>query len=284
MRLFKLSNHAQQLAEQAQTDRENLDVQALRTYLEACSIREQRSSAFKARLLASISRLQVGTFVSTAANWSAHRLSARPKKPRPSPVLQREQIWRSGQHGEEIASQYLSRALPDEWFGVSGYKNIKGEVNLILVSPQGMVCLEIKYLNATVHCLGDEWSRDKFDRFGNLVESGRPIHDMTGRSPARQLLEPCAALAEFIESWGLPFYLPTWTAVLLTHANSRVGQTSCPTVDFVGRLDTFLQDPMMRALQGRTPTVNVPVIVELLHMHHRLCEKRQSRTKGEALT
>lgn len=44
---------------------------------------------------------------------------------------------------------------------ISGYTNQKGEIDQILVGPNGVICIEVKYMNGYISCVGDAWSRDK---------------------------------------------------------------------------------------------------------------------------
>ena len=69
-----------------------------------------------------------------------------------------------------------------------GYRNKLGEIDHLLFGPGGLVAIEVKNINGTVHCEGDKWRVDKYDRYGNLVEQ----HDLVDRgkrqrSPSVQL-------------------------------------------------------------------------------------------------
>ena len=276
MRCFALSTHAATLAEQAQQARELLDADAAIHHSMACTSRHQRMLELKADALRAIGNLNLISAVVPMGKLAWLMWSSKPPKPQLTPASRQELVWQSGQHGETLARQHFEGILDDDWTGVSGYMNEKGEIDLVLVGPHGIICLEIKYFNALVHCVEDVWTRDKFDRYGNLVQSGLPIKDKTGRSPARQLLEPCAAFAQFLQKWGLPFEVPIRTAVLLTHANSRVGRVRSTTVDFIGRIDEFTVESLMEISGNRPPSVNVPVVVELLHMHHHQCAEQRA--------
>lgn len=282
MRLYTLSSHAVNLAEQTRTTREALDGLAHSGYLAASVRRQHHLHSLAASARASLWQLRLRSAAAAASRWIQLRLSPAPRKPDPLPVSRQELLWRSGAKGEELAQQHVRSFLSDDWTAVAGYKNGKGEIDLILVGHQGLVCLEIKYLNAVVHCIGDRWTRDKTDRFGNLIDAGVSIEDRTGRSPSEQLLEPCAALSRFLRQKGLPFEVPIWTGVVLTHANSRIGRVQRPTVDFVGRLDEFTGNALTRMTEKMPPAVNVPVVVELIHTHHQLVAQRQAAGRSIA--
>jgi hypothetical protein len=79
-----------------------------------------------------------------------------------------EIVWASGNQGERRVSEFLSSQLSGDWVLISGYKNSKGEIDQILLGPRGIFAIEIKFLNGVIHCDGDLWQRDKYDKYGNL--------------------------------------------------------------------------------------------------------------------
>jgi Nuclease-related domain len=134
--------------------------------------------------------------------------------------LDREAILAAGIAGEQSAETALGRVFGDDWVMLRGYRNQAGEIDQLLLGPRGLIAIEVKYLNATVHCDGDHWRADKYDKYGHLVEQ-HPITDRGGRSPARQINETADVLEQFLHSRGHP--LPIQRVVLLTHPRSRIG-------------------------------------------------------------
>jgi len=63
---------------------------------------------------------------------------------------------------------------------ISGYHNPGGEVDQLLVGPSGVLAVEIKFINGKVFCDGDSCWRDKYDKYGNLVQESVPISDRRG--------------------------------------------------------------------------------------------------------
>ena len=122
--------------------------------------------------------------------------------------------------GEQSAETALGRVFGDDWVMLRGYRNHAGEIDQLLLGPRGLIAIEVKNLNATVHCDGDHWRADKYDKYGHLVEQ-YPVADRGGRSPARQINETADALEQFLHSRGHP--LPIQRVVLLTHPRSRIG-------------------------------------------------------------
>ncbi len=117
--------------------------------------------------------------------------------------------------------------LGDDWVLMRGYCNRRGEIDHLLLGPPGLVAIESKHLNATVHCEGDSWRFEKFDKYGNLVARGS-LSDRGGRSPSVQLNEPADLLEQFLRTRGAAVSI--LRVVLLTHPSSRRGRCRHPSV------------------------------------------------------
>jgi len=227
VRITEFSNHprdALRLARQRRSDAGQHD----RTAFEEAAARHQllvrraRASADQARR----QRRWLGWLRGVLAVRKLRRLA-----PVPPPAARsrsdREEILRAGIAGEEQVATDFGKVLGDDWILIRGYCNRRGEIDHLLLGPPGLIAIESKHLNATVHCTGDDWRFDKFDRYGNLVERGQ-IADKRGRSPSVQLNEPADLLSEFLSSQGAT--VPVMRVVLLTHPNSRRGSCRQPTV------------------------------------------------------
>ena len=166
-----------------------------------------------------------------------------------------------------------------------GYRNRSGEIDHVLVGPGGVFTVEIKYLNGTVHCDGDHWSRDKYDNYGNRVERQIVIADRGGRSPSVQLRESADRLRDVLIEANLA--QGVFLIVMLSHPNSRIGDCRNPTValrtldnirrkDFAGNSDTQLSADQ------------IPRVIEALKRDHLASNKstrsRNRSTYSEALT
>jgi hypothetical protein len=53
-------------------------------------------------------------------------------------VPDREASLAAGVAGERLAAAGLGRALGDEWTLLRGYRNRRGEIDLVLVGPRGL--------------------------------------------------------------------------------------------------------------------------------------------------
>lgn len=193
-------------------------------------------------------------------------------------------VLATGQSGERAVQSALSDLLDDDWTAITGYKNPRGEVDLILVGPTGIMALEVKAINGKVFCDADSWWRDKYDRYRNLVETRLPIADQKGRSPSRQLNEPIDMLLAQLSRRAIN--APICRAVVLAHRLSEIGRIANPTVQFVGLTSDLcrhmLADFMRRPRHGQ---IFVPRVVEVICADHHFHDKRWSATsKARART
>lgn len=167
-----------------------------------------------------------------------------PQKPTlpPAPIKESpdedDNIWQSGNMGEQKVVSYLQERLDDNYILFSGYKNRKGEIDKILVGPEGIFAIEIKNINGHINCDGDQWWKDKYDKYGNLVEKHQSIEDKTGRSPSMQLNEPSDMLQNFLAKRILPS-CQICRIVVFTHESSRIQNINNLTVNEVVILEDW---------------------------------------------
>lgn len=129
-----------------------------------------------------------------------------------------------------------------------------------------MLAVEIKYLNGQIHCDGDRWWRDKYDRYGNLVEQAIPIADRGGRGPSAQVNASADRLQRFL-SERTPVRR-VLRAVVFSHEASRLGTLYRVTVDEVALVDSL---NVLSVFQRAVPNgLRVPVdeLVRLIQQDH----------------
>jgi hypothetical protein len=160
------------------------------------------------------------------AVWTERRRAPARPTPQAGDADTEERI-RAGIAGEQQVASELGRALGDEWTLLRGYRNRRGEIDHLLLGPQGLFAIEVKNINATVYIDGDQWRADKYDNYGNLVEQ-YPVADRKGRSPSEQLNEPAADLERFLHQRGQP--VDVQRVVVLAHKKSRLAPARRPTV------------------------------------------------------
>lgn len=224
-------------------------------------------------------RRQLGRVVTGIIAVIGARLSKQPAEP----VLQRagrdEVVWATGHDGEQQLTGLLAGQLGPDWIAFSGYRNRKGEVDLLVLGPDGLLGIEIKHVNGVIHGHGDIWTRDKIDRYGHLVERGVPLADRRGRGPSRQVNEACAVLREFLTRRQVT--VPFLTAVVFTHERVRMGQIQSPTVAFVGEA-AQLDVRALLATQGAQLTpADVQRLARLIEQDHAYHAKPPHEKLGE---
>jgi len=185
----------------------------------------------------------------------------------------RQEILKAGIAGERTVVSGLAQLFGDDWILFRGYRNRGGEIDHLLLGPAGLIAIEVKHRNATVHCDGDNWWFDKYDRYGNRVDGG-PIRDRGGRSPSVQLNEPADQLQEFLWSCGQPIEIQR--LVLFTHPRSRLGTCRNPTVRIATSTDEI---PGLLRSQGPPldpdRRLRLKDLIERDHRHHQA--RRPSR-------
>jgi len=168
-----------------------------------------------------------------------------PPLPKMAAVTAAERILESGDAGQRAVIEQLASRLDDRWIALSGYFNRRGEVDIVLIGPGGIGCIEVKTLNAEVTVDGDVWSRQFRGRHGQAIGTPGLVLDKGGRSPSRQLNEPAEHLRLWLQRHGVAMQLQRW--VVLAHANSRVGQVRNLMVDAVMRTEELDVDRLMGA-------------------------------------
>jgi hypothetical protein len=140
----------------------------------------------------------------------------------------REQTILAGRNAERRVADELAAALDDEWLLLRGYCNSRGEIDALLVGPNGLFAIEEKYRSIRVYVRGDEWTAQQVDKFGNPRSARVPMRDGKGRSPSEQVKEPAAALSRWLSTNKRG--TPITPVVLLTHPGARIGYVQDPTV------------------------------------------------------
>lgn len=197
----------------------------------------------------------------------------RRQAPRPPvttrPASDEEARQAAGVDGERLAVAGLGQLLGDEWVLLRGYRNRRGEIDLILAGPDGLAAVEVKYHNAIVGCDGDAWWETRNGRHGNRVTEN--LADAGGRSPSVQLAEPARLLEEFLRRRGHPVAFQL--VVLVNHPRARLGSCARPTVHI-----TTTADGVTAALRGTARPLapaEVSQLTELIKRDHAYHQARR---------
>jgi len=256
MRVVLLSDHPGDLLKQARLRGDKQQQRAMREYESA--LRRHKTDVRKAEAERDKARAARRWLAWLRGVFAVRRLRRRaPTAPQAAGApTDEESKLAAGVEGEQFVADELGRTLSDDWALLRGYKNTRGEIDHLLLGPNGLVAIEVKSINGTVHCDGDSWRVDKFDRYGNLVEQ-YSLGDAGARhrSPSVQLNEPADALEEFLRSRGQD--VGVLRVVLLAHPRSKVGACRRATVSIftraseVTRLLTKVKQPFDPATRAK---------------------------------
>jgi Nuclease-related domain len=263
VRIVELSDHPGELLEAERQRREGVEERARAQFDRQRAKHQARvQRARRARDEARAQRRWLGWLRGVAAVWREQRQA--PPAPAPVQVSAQEEILAAGVRGESMVTRELGQALGGEWTLLRGYRNRLGEIDHLLLGPRGLVAIEVKYRNATVHCDGDTWWYDKYDRAGHLVERHQPMADNRGRSPSVQLNQPAGLLERFLRGRG--HSVPVQRVVLLTHAQSRLGACRNRTVQIATSTDYVLD--LLNRLPGHLTPRQLGQLERHILRHH----------------
>ena len=269
MRVVTLSDHAADQIQKAQDMRTAVNDRMRADWQAAIDRREADIADHAGALRQAWAKRRVIAVIVIFFNWLGARLSRQPAMP---PLLEAgadEGRFQGGQEGEARAVASLSRLFDDQWVAFRGYFNRGGETDLLLVGPTAVVALEVKFLNGVVHCDGTSWSRDKSDKYGNVVERGIPVRDAKGRTPGQQVNATADGLQAQLARRG--HSVPVRRVVILAHHASRIGRVSEPGVEFIGVLaDRAFQSQFLTLVQpppGR-PDLDVAALEQVVLQDH----------------
>jgi len=198
MEIIDLSNHPEQMLRKLEA-KHQAQVNAIQRQ------HRQQLAQHAAELGASIAERDAARAERRWIRWVGKSIAVRstrartPVEPPPPPIDERRVgILKAGIDAEARVVDELADRLGDDWTLLCGYRNPRGEIDLILTGPHGIVAIEVKNRNAHVLVDGDDWSFQKYDRWDNPCERGRFV-DGGGRSPSRQLNEPADMLTAFLK-------------------------------------------------------------------------------------
>lgn len=265
MKQIVLSDHANDQAQLAKKQREDEFRAAMERHDELLAERQSRIDEAKARSSEAWKEKRTLPAIGfrLLAWWRS--MTGRPRRPAIRQPSQEETVWQAGNQGENLVADHLAKRLGEDWTLVSGYKNSKGEIDQVLIGPSGLTTIEIKYVNGSVSVEGDSWFRDKYDNYGNLVESRIPIADRRGRSPSRQLNEATEKLVSHA-SKRLPGLRAT-PIVVLAHPKSEIESVVSATAIPV-TLDTWDLEQTLGTRSNPLQAQQQAELIEILWRDH----------------
>lgn len=274
MRQITLSDHVNDQVNAAEQRRHDEFEQAKAQYAALLDQRNRRAAELAQAIAIAWAERRYLAWFGSIFRRIGHAFSSGPTEPTKAGAQREEIVFKAGADGERRVVQELSAQLSDDWVAISGYKNPAGEVDIVLVGPPGVMAIEVKFLNGKVFCDGDRWWRDKYDKYGNLVERGIAIADRGGRGPSAQVNASADRLQRFLaERTPVNRVL---RAVVLAHESSSIGQLSAVTVDAIALLGGLrVAEVFAQKLPGGEQYL-VDDLVRLIGQDHRYHERRRS--------
>jgi hypothetical protein len=274
MRIIELSNHPGKMLQTAHDKRLADEERAHRQYNKALAAHRRRLRTIRDnRIQARLTGRWLRWLRAVLALWRERKQAPRPPLTETYSSDQEEALA-AGMSGEQTAAVEFGKILDDDWTLFRGYRNRGGEIDQLLLGPRGLLAIEVKYRNATVYCDGDDWWYDKYDQYGNLVETDRPLADRRGRSPSRQVNDAADRLEEFLQTRDLPISIER--VVLFNHPRSALGDTRNLTVHVATSTEWILRNVIKSAARTLDAT-RLARLEQLVVRDHKFHETRRRR-------
>lgn len=211
--------------------------------------------------------------------WGLFLLSLEGSAPPPiltAPSVE-ENIRQAGLDGEVRVQHKLFAVIPESWEVISGYHNSKGETDFILVTPNGLMVIEVKSYSGWICCLGDDWFALKPVRGGWIKN---PIQDGGRRSPNQQV----NAVADSLEGYFVKFGPNLGVgrvkrAVVFAAQNSGIHQVEQPGVELVCTLDSLTQECLLDVLPPRESPLDIGKLLKMIKKDHQFHETQRRNRK-----
>lgn len=179
MRNITLSDHAADQAEAAASARAaNYEAEKAK-YAHEVGQHNTKSAELRQKSQAAFRERRWLAWLVSFLPRMGHAMKSAPPPPTMAAAGRDEIVWNAGNDGEKRVADILSTRFSDDWTMISGYRNQGGEIDKLLVGPEGIIAIEIKFINGRIFCNRDRWWRDKYDRYGNLVESNLTIGNLS---------------------------------------------------------------------------------------------------------
>lgn len=281
MHVIVLSDHTGDMVQQLGGQRADKDRADAAAHTLALRQRQERKDALDREIRDALTRFRPFALLVALGGRLAMAFKSPPPPPVASAANDQEQIWASGHNGELLVRNRLAAQLGDDWTLLTGYENRQGEIDQILVGPDGVFAIEIKYVNGVIRAEGDRWWLDKLDRYGNLVAQSRVIADGRRRGPSLQLNEAADLLEKFLV--GRVAIDRIRRAVIFSHPRAAIARIERPTVDFISAGEA-LQAASLLACAGPTgiDVATASRIVALVKRDHDFHAAHKRKPQGRS--
>lgn len=279
--VIELSAFAKDRAKELKATRLSRFEKEQKAYEEAMEKRNAQVEELRERLHDDLARR---SYLSALKTWRSLVLignAPEPVKPEIETPTKEELKFSAGEDGERRLIDLMTDELDDRWTIIRGYKNRKGEIDCILVGPEGVFAFEVKSERGVFSRIRGEWFYDKLDRYGNVVELGVPLADKGGRGPDQQLNEPADELERFIRRRGVQTGIAR--VVVFSNPDAELGDVEGAKVDLVVTLRPGVLDAILEVSKGTLSPEQIKRIVELIQKDHAWhLGQKDKRTDGRS--
>jgi hypothetical protein len=197
-----------------------------------------------------------------------------PPKPYVPAATDDEHRIRSGKDGENRVLHELAMIAPSDWQVVCGYQNAFGETDLILVTTNGLMNIEVKAYSGDIYCDGDVWIARNVR--GRQVYQ-KNVQDRGGRAPNQQVNEVANGLENFFDRHASTLNVgKIRRAVVFAALNARIMRIQHPGVDLVCAVGDLTQQIVLQLLPSRAAPLDVARVIEAIKRDHAYHEKRRN--------
>jgi hypothetical protein len=135
--------------------------------------------------------------------------------------LHKYRVYSGGLEGEKRVAKLLNGTLSDDFYLMNGayFRDGGGDIDHIVLGPNGLFAIETKNWSGKVTCNGDEWHRDNRHRKSNSA------------SPSKQVKKNASRIRNIVESSKNLSGTRIWVEGIVVFANKHVDlNVNHPTV------------------------------------------------------
>ena len=278
MRVEVLSDHLARVQHQEEAARRVRNAQRLSNYNAAlCVARRPLTEAAK-DLDAAWHQSRYHAVPGWAARWIWRWLNEiRPQAPHYEVAGIADARRAAGMRGEARVIEALGAELDDGWLALRGFWTPwSNEVDIVLVGPSGVYCIEVKSYVGLIRVNGDRWTRTFLDGNGRPKSAEELMVDGTGRSPSQQVRRASGPVRRAIGN--VP--LSTWVILACPESIFWASKhASNITVDWIATLDC-LWSVSFDHLQARSMSPRIQSRIEQAIREAHVVEGVRGETHG----
>ncbi|HYA15536.1 MAG TPA: nuclease-related domain-containing protein [Syntrophales bacterium] len=272
MKKIILSDHITEVLDERHKQREGRNVIRLEDYRNELKKRQDMIDESRRFLKES---LREGRFIEAIRNTMEYYKRKKSEKPL-YPTLEgpdvKERRYASGRDGEWKVDKYFGHRLNDEWAILAGYRNVRGEIDRLLVGLGGIFAMEIKNIKGNVSCSGNDWKRSFYI---DGIPKEEPIidgkDDGKRRGPGRQLNEPADVLEKYLNKTFPSCRI--CRIIVFTHEKTKLGSLEGHAMDEVVLLGNWQLEETLEKSSFRMTGPELEKMVRKIENSHQFHDR-----------